>query len=193
MWLCFSNVTSRTSFLEVVFNWFPNAAVPSPLFSAGDNVICGSYDCRLAWFDLDLSTKPYKVLRWVGTGFDHSDGLEQSWRVKSLLVFALCSKRMSSLGIKAVLHNVALLTESVLCICPTRHHKKALRGVAYHRHYPLFASASDDGSVIVCHGMVYKWVQSSFSSLISLSAFRNSTLTLQYSTKKNTFTVEKIN
>ncbi|GAA6072523.1 ribosome biogenesis protein bop1, partial [Tachysurus ichikawai] len=63
-----------------------------------DNVICGSYDCRLAWFDLDLSTKPYKVLR---------------------------------------------------------HHKKALRGVAYHRHYPLFASGSDDGSVVVCHGMVY--------------------------------------
>ncbi|XP_048848818.1 ribosome biogenesis protein bop1 [Brienomyrus brachyistius] len=65
---------------------------------AGDNVICGSYDSRLAWFDLDLSTKPYKVLR---------------------------------------------------------HHKKALRGVAFHKTYPLFASASDDGSVIVCHGMVY--------------------------------------
>nr|XP_015212885.1 PREDICTED: ribosome biogenesis protein BOP1 [Lepisosteus oculatus] len=65
---------------------------------AGDNVICGSYDSRLVWFDLDLSTKPYKVLR---------------------------------------------------------HHKKALRGVAYHKHYPLLASASDDGSVIVCHGMVY--------------------------------------
>ncbi|KAJ8273377.1 hypothetical protein GJAV_G00100920 [Gymnothorax javanicus] len=64
----------------------------------GDNVICGSYDSRLAWFDLDLSTKPYKVLR---------------------------------------------------------HHKKALRGVAFHKRYPLFASASDDGSVIVCHGMVY--------------------------------------
>ncbi|KAL0961920.1 hypothetical protein UPYG_G00333380 [Umbra pygmaea] len=64
----------------------------------GDNLICGSYDCRLAWFDLDLSTKPYKMLR---------------------------------------------------------HHKKALRGVAYHKHYPLFASGADDGTVIVCHGMVY--------------------------------------
>ncbi|XP_030644930.1 ribosome biogenesis protein bop1 [Chanos chanos] len=64
----------------------------------GDNLICGSYDCRLTWFDLDLATKPYKVLR---------------------------------------------------------HHKKALRGVAYHKNYPLFASGSDDGSVIVCHGMVY--------------------------------------
>ncbi|XP_078086270.1 ribosome biogenesis protein bop1 [Mustelus asterias] len=68
------------------------------IHSGGDNVICGSYDSRLAWFDLDLSTKPYKVLR---------------------------------------------------------HHKRALRGVAFHKHYPLFASASDDGTVIVCHGMVY--------------------------------------
>ncbi|XP_077362292.1 ribosome biogenesis protein bop1 [Festucalex cinctus] len=64
----------------------------------GDHVICGSYDCRLAWFDLDLSAKPYKMLR---------------------------------------------------------QHKKAVRAVAYHRSYPLFASASDDGSVIVCHGTVY--------------------------------------
>ncbi|XP_074644909.1 ribosome biogenesis protein bop1-like [Tubulanus polymorphus] len=64
----------------------------------GDNVIIGSYDCRLSWFDLDLSTKPYQTLR---------------------------------------------------------HHKKAIRQVTYHSRYPLFASASDDGTVIVCHGMVY--------------------------------------
>ncbi|KAI6075526.1 Ribosome biogenesis protein BOP1 [Aix galericulata] len=64
----------------------------------GDNVICGSYDSKLAWFDLDLSTRPYQLLR---------------------------------------------------------HHKKALRSVAFHKHYPLFASGSDDGTVIVCHGMVY--------------------------------------
>lgn len=37
-----------------------------------------------------------------------------------------------------------------------RHHKKALRAVAFHPRYPLFASGSDDGSVIVCHGMVYR-------------------------------------
>ncbi|KAL0599291.1 Ribosome biogenesis protein BOP1 [Plecturocebus cupreus] len=64
----------------------------------GDNIICGSYDSKLVWFDLDLSTKPYRVLR---------------------------------------------------------HHKKALRAVAFHPRYPLFASGSDDGSVIICHGMVY--------------------------------------
>lgn len=33
------------------------------LWPLGDNIICGSYDSKLVWFDLDLSTKPYKVLR----------------------------------------------------------------------------------------------------------------------------------
>ncbi|NXH21845.1 BOP1 protein, partial [Bucco capensis] len=33
----------------------------------GDNIICGSYDSKLAWFDLDLSTRPYQLLRcWAG-------------------------------------------------------------------------------------------------------------------------------
>ncbi|XP_047130028.1 ribosome biogenesis protein bop1-B isoform X1 [Hydra vulgaris] len=66
--------------------------------SQGDNIIIGSYDKRLCWFDMDLSSKPYKVLR---------------------------------------------------------HHKKAIRQVAYHRCYPLFASASDDGTVVVSHATVY--------------------------------------
>ncbi|KAK8869603.1 ribosome biogenesis protein ERB1 [Kwoniella newhampshirensis] len=30
----------------------------------GDNLIVGSYDKKLAWFDMDLSTKPYKTLRY---------------------------------------------------------------------------------------------------------------------------------
>ncbi|XP_076373402.1 ribosome biogenesis protein bop1 isoform X2 [Tachypleus tridentatus] len=64
----------------------------------GDNIIIGSYDKKLSWFDLDLSTKPYKTVRY---------------------------------------------------------HKKALRQVAFHSRYPLFASSSDDGTVIVSHGMVY--------------------------------------
>ena len=54
---------------------------------------------RLAWYDLDLSAKPYRSLRY---------------------------------------------------------HQQALSAVAYHRSYPLFASASDDGTVHVFHGMVYQ-------------------------------------
>lgn len=66
---------------------------------AGDNLLVGTYDRKMLWFDLDLSTKPYQTLRLHGT---------------------------------------------------------AVRGVAYHKRYPLFASCSDDKSVIVSHGMVYK-------------------------------------
>ena len=37
-----------------------------------------------------------------------------------------------------------------------RFHKGAVRGVAFHRKYPLFASVSDEGRIIVSHGMVYE-------------------------------------
>jgi hypothetical protein len=32
---------------------------------SGDHVIVGGYDRKLCWFDLELSEKPYKVLRYV--------------------------------------------------------------------------------------------------------------------------------
>ncbi|XP_078485774.1 ribosome biogenesis protein bop1-A-like [Ciona intestinalis] len=64
----------------------------------GDNLIVGSYDCRLSWFDMDLSSKPYRTMRY---------------------------------------------------------HKRAIRACCFHRKYPLFASAGDDGSIVVSHGMVY--------------------------------------
>lgn len=51
-----------------------------------------------SWFDLDLSSKPYRSLRY---------------------------------------------------------HNYAVRGAAFHRTYPLFASSSDDATVHVFHGMVY--------------------------------------
>jgi hypothetical protein len=33
-------------------------------FHAGDNIIVGSKDGKLCWFDTDLSTKPYKMLKY---------------------------------------------------------------------------------------------------------------------------------
>lgn len=90
------NLTKQELTKKLVSNvkWISSMAV----HPKGDNLIVGSYDRRLCWFDMDLSTKPYKTLR---------------------------------------------------------SHKKALRQVAFHRHYPLFASASDDGTVIICHGRIF--------------------------------------
>ena len=33
----------------------------------GDNLILGGYDKRVCWFDLDLSSKPYRVIRYEYT------------------------------------------------------------------------------------------------------------------------------
>lgn len=63
----------------------------------GDNLIVGSYDRRLLWHDMDLSSRPYKTMRF---------------------------------------------------------HSEAIRAVKYHRSLPLFADASDDGTVQVFHGRV---------------------------------------
>jgi ribosome biogenesis protein ERB1 len=64
----------------------------------GDNLIVGSYDRRLLWHDLDLSTRPHKTMRF---------------------------------------------------------HEQAIRAVKYHRGgLPLFADASDDGSLQIFHGQV---------------------------------------
>jgi len=34
-------------------------------FRAGDNVIVGSREGKLCWFDMDLSSQPYRVLKYV--------------------------------------------------------------------------------------------------------------------------------
>ncbi|WFD20799.1 Ribosome biogenesis protein erb1 [Malassezia caprae] len=65
---------------------------------SGEHLLVGSYDRRVLWFDLDLSERPYKTLRY---------------------------------------------------------HTRAVRSVAFHPRYPLFASAADDGTVHVYHGTVY--------------------------------------
>ncbi len=35
------------------------------IYFSGDNLITGGYDCSLNWFDLELSTKPYKNFKYV--------------------------------------------------------------------------------------------------------------------------------
>ena len=44
--------------LTPAVKWISSIAV----HPGGDNVILGSYDRRVCWFDMDLSTSPYKTL-----------------------------------------------------------------------------------------------------------------------------------
>lgn len=68
------------------------------VYFVGDNVICGSYDSKLVWFDLDFFIKLYRMLRY---------------------------------------------------------YKKVLWVVVFYFWYLFFVLGLDDGSVIVCYGMVY--------------------------------------
>lgn len=89
--------------------------------SGGDNVIVGSYDRRLLWHDVDLSSRPYKTLRY---------------------------------------------------------HGKAIRAVKFHPsgRYPLFADASDDGSLQIFHGSVTGDMLSN-ASIVPLKVLRGHKIT----------------
>lgn len=51
----------------------------------GDNVLVGSYDKRICWFDLDLANTPYKTLRY------HEKAIRQVVFHKKYPLFASCS------------------------------------------------------------------------------------------------------
>lgn len=40
---------------------------------AGDNVIVGSREGKLCWFDMDLSSQPYRTLKYVIYLYFYSD------------------------------------------------------------------------------------------------------------------------
>lgn len=52
---------------------------------SGDHVLVGSYDKRLCWFDLDLSTRPYKAMR------NHSHAVRAALYHPRLPLFASCA------------------------------------------------------------------------------------------------------
>uniref|UniRef100_A0A0N5BT65 Ribosome biogenesis protein BOP1 homolog n=1 Tax=Strongyloides papillosus TaxID=174720 RepID=A0A0N5BT65_STREA len=60
----------------------------------GNNLFVGGLDCKFSWLDMQLSRRPWKMVR---------------------------------------------------------HHKGAIRGIAYHRYYPLLATVSDDSFAFVYH------------------------------------------
>lgn len=46
--------------LQAGVNWISSISI----HPQGDNVIVGSYDRKMCWFDMDLSGKPYRVLKY---------------------------------------------------------------------------------------------------------------------------------
>ena len=92
---------------------------------SGDHLIVGGYDRKLCWFDLELSDKPYKILRYAPDMF-------------VLWCFHLANPTSLHSHLRR-----------------DRYHSRAIRSLHFHPSYPLFASSSDDGSIQVFHARVY--------------------------------------
>jgi ribosome biogenesis protein ERB1 len=50
---------------------------------------------------------------------------------------------------------ITIIIIIIIDIKISSYHHQAIRAVAYHRRYPLFATCSDDGFVHVFHGRVF--------------------------------------
>lgn len=109
----------------------------------GDNLIVGSYDKKLCWFDLDLSSKPYKTLRY------QSRAIRSVHYHPSYPLFASCSDD----GTINVFHGTVY---SDLMLNPLIVPLKVLRGhavksglgvldVRWHPTLPWLVSAGSDG------------------------------------------------
>lgn len=52
---------------------------------SGDHLIVGGYDRKLCWFDLELSDKPYKILRWISFPGPHASNTNLFWHLSATI------------------------------------------------------------------------------------------------------------
>ena len=117
----------------------------------GDHIIMGSEDKRLRWAMRPMRPRNSlpACLHWP------------AWQSKHVRGHTILPSRLPA-------HTHRLPHSIPPCVCSwfdldlsakpyrsLRYHQYAVRGAAFHRSYPLFASSSDDATVHIFHGMVY--------------------------------------
>ena len=86
---------------------------------SGDHVVIGSFDCVVDWFDLDLSSAPYKAMRYHKKGVRqtvfHSRWVRKSRsaRVHALLLTCCECRRMC---LTECVRRPAAHSQLVLCV-----------------------------------------------------------------------------
>lgn len=108
----------------------------------GDNLLLGSYDPRLLWFDTDLSTKPYKIIRY------HKQAIRNACFHKKYPLFASCSDDAQLIISHGMVYDD--LTENAL-IVPLKilhghEHRDtlAITDCKFHNSFPwIFSSGGD--------------------------------------------------
>lgn len=108
----------------------------------GDNLIVGSFDPRLVWFDTDLSVKPYKIIRY------HKQAIRSACFHKKYPLFASCSDDAHVIVSHGMVYDD--LTENALIVplkvlhghehCPSL----AVTDCVFHNSHPwIFSSGAD--------------------------------------------------
>merc|ERR1711916_294305 len=113
---------------------------------AGDNLIIGSYDKRLCWFDMDLSIKPYKILRY------HKYALRQVCFHKKYPIFASCGDDGNVHVLHGMVYNDLGQNPLIVPVKIIKAHNQTSDGMGvmdctFHPSQPWLFSAGSDGSI----------------------------------------------
>lgn len=109
----------------------------------GDNVIIGSYDKKLCWFDMDLSVKPYKVLRY------HNYAIRKVSYHKKFPLFASCSDDASIHIFHGTVYNDLLQNPLIVPVKILRGHNivdhLGILDIQFHPNQPwIFSCGADE-------------------------------------------------
>ena len=119
--------------------------VSAGVHPGGDNLILGSYDKRLCWFDMDLSASPYKTLR------SHSLAVRSVAYHPRLPLFASASDDASVHVYHGRVYADLLTNPLIVPVKILRAHTTkgglGVMSIAFHPTQPWIFSAGADGAV----------------------------------------------
>ncbi|CAM9101342.1 unnamed protein product [Phaeothamnion confervicola] len=113
---------------------------------SGDHVLLGSYDRRVAWFDLDLASTPYRTLRY------HAKAVRAATFHRGFPLMATASDDGAVHVFHAAVYSDLLRNPLIVPLKILRGHAVAAGGLgvlalAWHPRQPWLFSAGADGSV----------------------------------------------
>jgi ribosome biogenesis protein ERB1 len=128
--------------LSTGVQWISSMAI----HPSGDNLIVGSYDKRVVWFDLDLSTKPYKALR------SHTHAVRAVAFHAHLPLFASASDDLGVQVFHGEVHDDLASNATILPLKRIEAHAPSGAGLGvmecvFHPQQPWLFSCGADGAV----------------------------------------------
>eukprot|EP01129_Flabellula_baltica_P016196 TRINITY_DN8517_c0_g1_i1.p1 TRINITY_DN8517_c0_g1~~TRINITY_DN8517_c0_g1_i1.p1 ORF type:complete len:685 (-),score=187.72 TRINITY_DN8517_c0_g1_i1:35-2089(-) len=112
---------------------------------AGDNLIMSSYDLRVSWFDLDMSSKPYKILKY------HKESIRKSVFHKRYPLFASCSDDGTTHIFHGMVYNDYLKNAFIVPLKILRGHEVVgdlgVLDIVFHPTQPWIFSAGADKTI----------------------------------------------